>query len=80
MGDNVGGQGLQSTYSRAWRPFLDFCFNHNTLGGSGLNSTLGLAGSIMGEDHLLMQLQNSDGTQPGSSAINALAVRYRRYF
>jgi hypothetical protein len=80
MGDNVGGQGLQSTYSRAWRPFLDFCFNHNTLGGSGLNSTLGLAGSIMGEDHLLMQLQNSDGTQPGSSATNALAVRYRRYF
>lgn len=80
MGENLGGQSLQATYSKAWRPFFDLCLNHNTLGGSGLNSTLGLAGSVMGEDHLLMQLQNSDGTQPGSAPTKALAVRYRRYF
>lgn len=79
MGENVGGQNLQTTYSRAWRPFFDLCLNHNTLSGSGLNGTLGVAGSVTGEDHLLMQLQSSD-KQPGSAATNALALRYRRYF
>jgi polysaccharide biosynthesis protein PelB len=80
MGENLGGQSLQGTYSRAWRPFFDLCLNHNTLNGTGLNGTFGVAGSVTGEDHLLMQLQGSDGTQPGSSPTNSLAVRYRRYF
>lgn len=80
MGENLGGQNLQTVYSRGWRPFMDVCFNHNTLSGSGINSTLGLAGSVTGEDHLLLQLQNSDATQPGSAATKALAMRYRRYF
>lgn len=80
MGENLAGQNLQTTYSRAWRPFFDLCLNHNTLNGNGLNRIFGLAGSITGEDHVLLQLQNSDGTQPGSSPTNSLALRYRRYF
>jgi predicted Zn-dependent protease len=80
MGENLAGQNLQTTYARAWRPFFDLCLNHNTLNGFGLNRIFGLAGSVTGEDHLLLQLQNSDGTQPGSSPTNSLAVRYRRYF
>jgi hypothetical protein len=80
MGENLAGQNLQTTYTRAWRPFFDLCLNHNTLNGNGLNRILGLAGSVTGEDHLLLQLQNSDGTQPGGSPTNTLAVRYRRYF
>lgn len=80
MGENLAGQNLQTTYSRAWRPFFDLCLNHNTLNGNGLNGTLGLAGSVTGEDHLLLQLQSSDGTQTGSPPTNSLAVRYRRYF
>jgi hypothetical protein len=80
MGENLAGQNLQTTYTRAWRPFFDLCLNHNTLNGTGLNGTLGLAGSVTGEDHLLLQLKGSDGTQPGSSPTNSLAVRYRRYF
>jgi hypothetical protein len=76
----LGGQNLQTDYSRAWRAFADVCFNHNTLLGNGLNSTLGLAGSVTGEDHLLLQLQNSDGATLGSAPTNSLAIRYRRYF
>ena len=79
MGENLSGQNLQTTYSRAWRPFFDLCLNHNTLSSNSLNGILGVAGSVTGEDHLLMQLQSSD-KQPGSAATNALAVRYRRYF
>jgi hypothetical protein len=80
MGDNIGGQSLQETYSRAWRPFMDICLNHNTLTGSGVNGTLGVAGSVTGEDHLRVQLQSSDGIAPGSAPTNSLAVRYRHYF
>ena len=79
MGENLAGQNLQTTYSRAWRPFFDLCLNHNTLSGNGRTGTLGLAGSVTGEDHLLLQLQNNDGRQPGSAPTNSLAVRYRRY-
>ena len=80
MGENLAGQNLQTTYSRAWRPFFDLCLNHNTVSGNGRTGTLGLAGSVTGEDHLLLQLQKNGGTQPGSSPTNSLAVRYRRYF
>lgn len=80
MGENLGGQNLQRVYSKAWRPFMDVCLNHNTLSGSGVNSVFGVAGSVLGDDHWLMQLQNSDGSQTGSAASNALMLRYRRYF
>jgi Tfp pilus assembly protein PilF len=80
MGENLAGQNLQTTYTRAWRPFFDLCANHNTVSGSGASGSVGLAGSITGEDHVFIELRSSDGTQTGNSSINALVVRYRRYF
>jgi len=77
MGDNLGGQNLQETYSRAWRAFGDLCFNHNT---SSVSGVLGIAGSVSGEDHLLLQWQSSDGTGSGGAPANTLLARYRRYF
>lgn len=66
MGENLGGQNLQTVYSRAWRPFLDFCVSHNSAGSDGYSGLLGLAGSLTGEDHLSVQLQNSGSQGPGS--------------
>jgi hypothetical protein len=80
MGENLAGQNLQTTYTRAWRPFFDLCVNHNTLSGSGMSGSLGIAGSVSGEDHVFIELRSSDGSQPGNLSTNALAVRYRRYF
>lgn len=80
LGDAMDGQGRQNVYLRAWRPFLDVCFNHNPLTGSGFNSVLGVAGSLLGNDRLLLQLKHSDGTQPGSTPSKTLALRYRHYF
>jgi tetratricopeptide (TPR) repeat protein len=80
MGDNLAGQNLQTTYTRAWRPFFDLCVNHNTSSGSGVSGSLGVAGSVTGEDHVFIELRSSDGSQPGNLSTNALAVRYRRYF
>jgi hypothetical protein len=80
MGENLAGQNLQTTYTRAWRPFFNLCANHNTIGGSGASGSVGVAGSIAGEDHVFIELRSSDGTQTGNSSSNALVVRYRRYF
>jgi hypothetical protein len=80
MGENIAGQNLQTVYSRAWRPFADLCFNHNTSTGNGYNGSMGVAGSVTGEDHLQLLLQNSDGSVPGSTPTNVLSARYRHYF
>jgi hypothetical protein len=80
MGENLAGQNLQTIYTRAWRPFFDLCANHNAVSGTGMSGSVGLAGSVTGEDHVFIELRSSDGTQTGNSSTNALAVRYRRYF
>ena len=80
MGENVGGQNLQLVYSRAWRPYFDTCVIHNTLNGVSVNGLLGLAGSLTGEDHMSVQLQNSNNTQTGGAATQSLVLRYRHYY
>lgn len=80
MGENLAGQNLQTIYSRAWRPFLDVCLRHNTLTGDGYTGTLGMAGSLTGEDHLSVQLEHSDGSVPGSAATRSFVIRYRHYY
>lgn len=80
MGENVSGQNLQSTYTRAWRAFFDLCFDHNAPSGNGLRGSAGLAGSLTGEDHLQFLLQRADDTQLGASPTQSLVLRYRRYF
>ena len=80
MGENLAGQNLQTGYSRAWRPFVDLCVNRNTAGDEGYTGLLGIAGSVTGEDHLSVLLQNSGGYVAGSTATKSLAIRYRYYF
>jgi hypothetical protein len=80
MGENLAGQNLQTVYSRAWRPFVDFCLSHNTAGSEGYTGILGMAGSLTGEDHLSVQLQNSEGYVSGGGMTRSLAIRYRYYF
>ena len=80
MGENLAGQNLQTMYSRAWRPFLDLCLSHNTAGSEGYTGTLGMAGSLTGEDHLSVQLQNSEGFVSGGGTTRSLAIRYRNYY
>lgn len=80
MGENVGGQNLRTVYSRAWRPYFDVCLTHNALNGLSYDGLLGLAGSVTGEDHLSLQLQNSNNAQTSGSATQSLAIRYRHYY
>jgi hypothetical protein len=80
LGENLAGQDIRGTYSRAWRPFADLCFVHNMTTGDGHTATVGLVGSVLGRDHLSVELQNSEDSQPGSATTGTLSVRYRHYF
>ncbi len=80
MGENLGGQSLQTIYSKAWRPFGDVCLSHNSVAGAGYSAVLGVAGSLTGEDHLSLQWRGSDGIGSTSSTNRSLSIRYRHYF
>lgn len=79
-GDNLNGQSLQNGYSRAWRPFADLCLLNNSVVGAGYESTLGLAGAVMGADQLALQWQATAGNIPGGSSTHTISLRYRLYF
>lgn len=80
MGENLQGQNLQSVYSRAWRPFFDLCLRQAESTGFGYSGIFGLVGSVTGEDHLLLQLQNNNDLSTGSPATRSFTIRYRHYF
>jgi predicted Zn-dependent protease len=80
MGENLAGQNLQTVYSRAWRPYFDMCLRDNSRTGSGYTGTVGIVGSVTGEDHVAVELQNSDGLTTVEGPTRTLTLRYRHYF
>lgn len=74
------GQNLSTTYTRAWRPFFDACITHNSAVGGGYAGVLGVAGSLTGEDHLVIQMGNSNQSAPGSVSTRSLTLKYRHYY
>ncbi|MEK9950908.1 MAG: tetratricopeptide repeat protein [Curvibacter sp.] len=79
-GDNLDGLSLQNDYSRAWRPFGDACLRRNSVLGNGYAATIGVAGSVLGADHLSLQWSGSDNATPGNASIRTLSIRYRHYY
>ncbi len=80
MGDNLAGQSVQEIYTRAWRHFYEVCKNQNSVNGAGYTGMLGIAGSVTGEDHLSVRLEQSRGGTGIGGMNRTLAVRYRHYF
>lgn len=80
MGENLAGQDIQTTYTRAWLMFMDVCMTQNSVNGSGYTSNIGMAGSLDGADQLRITLQSNNATAPGSSYGQSIEIRYRRYF
>ncbi len=80
MGENLAGQSLQTVYTRAWRPYFDLCLRDNSVTGNGYTSVVGIAGSWTGEDHVSLELQNTDGLTAVEGPTRTLALRYRHYF
>ncbi|HEY4370615.1 MAG TPA: tetratricopeptide repeat protein [Burkholderiales bacterium] len=79
-GENLGGVNLQDTYTRAWRPFFEACEQHNSVNGAGYLGYIGIAGSVIGPDHLSLRLDISRGGTGAGNFARTLALRYRYYF
>lgn len=77
-GENLAGQAIQDSYTRALRPFLEACTTDNSLNGVGYSGAIGIAGAVTGEDHLSLRLEHNSDLN--GSATRTLALRYRHYF
>lgn len=80
VGESRAGLSLQEVYSRAFKPFADACATSNSLNGGGYAGVLGIAGSLTGEDHLSLRIEQSSGGSGTGAMTRVLALRYRHYF
>ncbi len=71
------GQYLQQRYTRALRPFLDISLFHNSLTGSGRGLRLGLAGSVAGQDHLVIHFSQFTGTPGAPQGLREFGLNYQ---
>lgn len=71
------GTDLQTGYSQAWRPFFEAGPLQDSRAGTGEQINLGLAGSVIGTDQLLVYFLHSSVSQTGSSPVTELGLRYR---
>ena len=75
------GKAYQLAYTRAWRPFFDYCATDNNVSGQGYNTTFGLAGSVAGHDHLAIKFHQGFGSlNVFNDLVRELTVHYRYYF
>lgn len=74
------GETSRFVYTRAWRPYIDYCSTNNDLSGQGYNALLGLAGSALGHDQLSITMSQEVG---GTNIVNGLSRELQlsyRYF
>lgn len=82
FGENLTGQNIQQTYTRAIRPFMELCALDQSRSGTGYSSALGMAGSVLGSDHFSLRLEQNEGGigSIGGALTRAWTLRYRTYF
>lgn len=80
MGENLAGQNIQEIYTRAWRPFFEACETYNNVNYGGYIGQFGIAGSVLGPDHLSLRWETSRGGVGAGNFSRTLALRYRYYF
>ena len=80
MGENLAGQNIRTIYTRALLPYFDLCLGNNSVSDTGYSATAGIAGSWTGEDHLSLEMQQSEGLATVGGPTRTLALRYRHYF
>ncbi|MBI4754751.1 MAG: tetratricopeptide repeat protein [Betaproteobacteria bacterium] len=71
---------LAQDYTRGWRPFGSVAFTHNSVTGSGFGVALGLAGSVLGSDHLQVGWSYGRGGSASVDRTHEIGVTYRLYF
>lgn len=74
------GQVLRETYSRGVRPFADASVSYNTVIGTGYGVLAGLAGSVLGADHLAFGVVRARGGATANTDYAEIFLRYRLHF
>ncbi|MGS0743490.1 tetratricopeptide repeat protein [Glaciimonas sp. GG7] len=74
------GMDLQETYTRAWRPLMEIGLLHDTRTGWNRSARVGLAGSVLGNDHAMLYYAHDRSAKNGGSPASEFGVRYRWYY
>jgi len=73
------GTDYETNYTRAWRPYLDVGLIHDSNQGWGPQVSLGVAGSIAGNDHVRIYYSHEAVAGSGAS-VTQIGVSYRLYY
>jgi hypothetical protein len=73
------GNDLLDQYTHAWRPFFDIGILHNSVQGWGPDISLGLAGSVLGGDHLVFYVQHQSVSRLGTP-VTVIGARYNWFY
>lgn len=71
---------LQRDYTRAWRPFASIALTHNSTSGAGYGALLGMAGSVVGNDHFQIGWQIDKGGSANFNRTREFGLSYRLFF
>ncbi|MNR89007.1 hypothetical protein D3C72_199610 [compost metagenome] len=76
------GTDLRTNYTRAWRPFMEVGYLHDSRRGWGSTGRIGLAGTVFGNDHAVIYYghDRSPKSFDGGTPSTEFGVRYRWYF
>lgn len=67
-------------YTRAFRPFASLSLTYHNRDGVGYGANLGLAGSVWGQDHLMLSVNFSKSSPQAAGTTRGLQLSYRRHF
>lgn len=73
------GNDFADRYTHAWRPYLDVGMVHDTNQGWGLETDVGIAGTVFGGDHAALYFQHERVAASGSS-VTVIGARYRWFY
>lgn len=73
------GNDLQEQYTHAWRPFFDVGIVHDSIQGWGPDVSLGIAGTVLGGDHLAVFLQHQRVSKIGTP-VTLLGATYKWFY
>ena len=71
---------LVTDYTRALRPFGSVGLLHNSVVGAGYDYSLGIAGSLLGNDHFSVLLREDKGGTGTFAKTRQFALHYRHLF
>lgn len=71
------GTDEKNAYTRAWRPFLDAGYVHDSNQGWGPQVNVGIGGSVLGNDHLRMFYLHEAASQGSGQSRTQFGLSYR---